>query len=551
MQNNTGLDDKIVVKSNVARDLLQNAAIFKNSKMVVWEYVANGLDYIDKGTSPIVHVNLDSRNKKVTIIDNGRGMNIKGLQNFFIMHGENIDRKMGRPGRGRFGTGKSAAFGIADTLRITTVRNKKLSKIELRRRDIERMNADEQIPVTILEREIISDKANGTMIEIEDIHLKSLDQPNVTQYIERHLANWPNATVFVNRHECEFKMPPAIDILEFEPDELIKSKIGNRKLIIKISGTPLDKELCGISILSNGVLHEITLAGNENRPMSNLIFGEIDVPILDTYEGPIPPFDLTRSMTLNSSNEIVQAIYAFIGQKIDFVRRELEKKEKEKKISEESKKLANEADKIAELINEDFNCFKERVIRAKSQGNPGFDIGSKKFNSGEDSDTLDAGNEKNATITSDSGGYGAEGKNKFDGKNPRKLNPQVKAGKNDDKKQGKPSGGSGSGKSMRGGFKVVFKDMGAEAYRAAYINLDRTIYINLEHPQLVAARRGGPVENPLFQRLAYEVAFCEYAVALAAELNENEEYTDTSDPIVDIRETINRIARRAAPLYLI
>jgi hypothetical protein len=50
-------------------------------------------------------------------------------------------------------------------------------------------------------------------------------------------------------------------------------------------------------------------------------------------------------------------------------------------------------------------------------------------------------------------------------------------------------------------------------------------------------------------RLAYEVAFSEYAIALSAELNDNDEYTDTSDPIVDIRETINRIARKAASLY--
>ena len=47
------------------------------------------------------------------------------------MHGENIDRKAGRPGRGRFGTGKSAAFGIGDVLRLTTVRNGKRSKVEL------------------------------------------------------------------------------------------------------------------------------------------------------------------------------------------------------------------------------------------------------------------------------------------------------------------------------------------------------------------------------------------------------------------------------------
>jgi HSP90 family molecular chaperone len=113
----------IFVKSHVGRDLLQNAALFKTDKLVIWEYVLNGLQYVDAGTNPTVHVRLDSKARKVRISDNGRGMTLDGLQNFFVMHGENLDRKAGTPGRGRFGTGKSAAFGIGDLLRVTSVRD--------------------------------------------------------------------------------------------------------------------------------------------------------------------------------------------------------------------------------------------------------------------------------------------------------------------------------------------------------------------------------------------------------------------------------------------
>jgi signal transduction histidine kinase len=102
---------KLVVKSHVARDLLQSAGLFKTDKLVIWEYVSNGLQYVSAGTNPVVEVLLDSRKKRISIQDNGRGMDWNGLQNFFVMHGENLDRKEGRPGRGRFGTGKSAASG--------------------------------------------------------------------------------------------------------------------------------------------------------------------------------------------------------------------------------------------------------------------------------------------------------------------------------------------------------------------------------------------------------------------------------------------------------
>jgi len=90
------MSDEIFVKSHVARDLLQSAGLFKNDRLVVWEYVVNGLQYITPGTKAEVRVTLDSREKRISIADNGRGMNWQGLQNFFVMHGENLDRKQSR-----------------------------------------------------------------------------------------------------------------------------------------------------------------------------------------------------------------------------------------------------------------------------------------------------------------------------------------------------------------------------------------------------------------------------------------------------------------------
>ena len=281
MRNEAFAEGKIYVKSHVARDLLQNAALFKTEKLVIWEYVANGLEYIDEGTNPIVKVILDSKARRIVIDDNGRGMDWKGLSNFFIMHGENIDRAKGKPGRGRFGTGKSAAFGIAGVLRITTIQKNKRSTVELKRKDVEALRSEEPIPVKTTEKEVSTPQINGTRIEIEDIYLKSLDQAAIMKYIERHLAKWKNATVLVNNHECEFTEPPVADIRTFSPEGEIKSKIGDVILTIKIAKAPLDEDLKGVSIFSNGVWHETTMAGSEGREMSHYIFGEIDVPFLD------------------------------------------------------------------------------------------------------------------------------------------------------------------------------------------------------------------------------------------------------------------------------
>ena len=82
-----------------------------------------------------------------------------------------------------------------------------------------------------------------------------------------------------------------------------------------------------------------------------------------------------------------------------------------------------------------------------------------------------------------------------------------------------------------------------------YKREERTIYVNLDHPQIAAALSIGGVDDVAFRRLAYEVAFSEYSIALASELAAENYYRDLTDPIFDIRETLNRISRSAAALY--
>src|SRR5438128_10541553 len=106
-------EQAVSVVPDSARDLLQSADSFSNEKLVAWEYVSNGLQYVDPGISPHVDVVVDTKQKRMVVRDNGSGMTPAGLENFFVMHGENVERKRGKPGRGRLGTGKSAALRIA------------------------------------------------------------------------------------------------------------------------------------------------------------------------------------------------------------------------------------------------------------------------------------------------------------------------------------------------------------------------------------------------------------------------------------------------------
>lgn len=69
------------VTSHVARDLLQSAGLFHHVQNVIWEYVSNGLQYVDVGVQPIVKVTVTSApRKKISIQDNGRGMSSGDLR---------------------------------------------------------------------------------------------------------------------------------------------------------------------------------------------------------------------------------------------------------------------------------------------------------------------------------------------------------------------------------------------------------------------------------------------------------------------------------------
>jgi len=528
--------------------LIQSASSFGKEDKVVWEYVSNGLQYVDAGVNPIVKVTLDSKKKKIIIDDNGRGMDWQGLQNFFIMHGENIDRKMGKPGRGLFGTGKSAAFGIAEILKVTTVKDKKRSSVELCREDINTMTSGDPIPVKTLEKEISTTQRNGTKVEIEKVHLRTLNQASVIKYIERHLKKWRNASVVVNNHQCESLEPEVRYVFVYHPEGEIKEKLGDVELVVKVAYTPPeDGDDRGISVYSNGVWHTTTLAGLEGKEMAQYIFGDIDIPKLDEDTSIPAPFDSSRSMTLNPQNELVRIILAFINTRAEEVRKKLVEEEKERKKTEEAKKLSKHAEELARIINEDFNDFKEKIKKIKNiKGEAGIDPSPSEEGVEEDNELTASGEDVPVRELNPIGSLGAEGNSKNNGKEPRRLKPELQISL-DSEDKGKISNNDKSKTSSRGGFNIEFKPMGEQEPRAFYARELRTIFINTDFPRLETIKKiSGSIESREYKEIAYEYAFAEYAIALAVELNERGEYLETSDPILDIRDSVNRVSRKAA-----
>ena len=148
--------------------------------------------------------------KKISIRDNGRGMSSSDLRKFFQMHGENQDRAAGRRGRGYFGTGKSAAFGIANLLRITTVRENRRCVVELHRCDVDATSTGAAVPVRQIEVDQSVKAPNGTLVEIEEIRNVRIDRDEIRRTLERHIRYWRRAVVEFNGQTIEHNYPPIV-----------------------------------------------------------------------------------------------------------------------------------------------------------------------------------------------------------------------------------------------------------------------------------------------------------------------------------------------------
>jgi len=361
---------QLKVTSHVGRDLLASAASFKNEAVVVWEYVVNSLQYVDPGVSPRIQVTVLPGSKGIRIADNGSGMSVADLEHFFQMHGENLERRAGRAGRGKFGTGKSAAFGVASTLQVDTVRNGKRNVVVLTR-DMISASHGEDIPVEWAVKDEPTDDPNGTTISILDINIDKVRRASIIDYVERHLQAFraKSPDVAIDDHVCTYRDPPTSETRTFQPTESQREVVGDVTLMVKVSAAPLPSVEQGISVTAGlGNLVAIERAGIESKEFGNYLFGEIDVPALENHPSPIEPYDPTRSLQLNPQHPLIAVLLGFIGSKLEEVRTALVRRSREARKTEQARRLAAEADKIAEILNEDFRKISERLhqIRAAS-----------------------------------------------------------------------------------------------------------------------------------------------------------------------------------------
>lgn len=532
----------LVVKSHVARDFLQSSAYFNSVAKIVWEYVSNSLDN-PQGNQP-VHCRVQIGGGKVVIEDDGRGMSHQDLERFFTMHGENQQRAQGRTVRGRFGTGKSAAFGMADTLRVVSVKDGLRNAVELNRADIEAARDGQPFAVSELARDEPVTGPSGTRIEIEGLATKSTDVLQTKGYVERRLGRYRQGhQVLINNHVAEFEEPVFTEERTFDLDSGPLAADGPITMVLRVSPTPLDESSNGVDILSRGIWHELTLAGLERQDHIDYLFGSVDVPALEDDKSPIQPFDNTRSGRLNPANELVVELHGWIRACLDEVRTDLVARDRARRKTAEAQRLQEEADQIATVLNRDFDQWKSEFRKAAA--GLGKDLAALAGDG--DGEVLPGDGEMPSSYVTTGPPHGDGSR----GEGPAGDGPIERPGSGLMPGEGKGSPAAGEGdhpRRRRGGFSIGYENATAGESRSRFDEEDRTIWINLDHPQISAAKGEGI--DRTFRQLSYEVAFTEYGLAIAREMARAQgQIFDAEDAIVEVGLVVNRISRLGAFLY--
>ncbi len=430
--------------------------------------------------------------------------------------------------------------------------------VELTRNDLENAKHIGPVPVKEIETNKSTRQHSGTTIRVSDFHtLKRADTRGavtelkraLNKYLERHF-------VFVNSERIRYEEPDYSQIYKYLPPRSLSKEIGLCELNIKVAKAPLEENMKGVSITTNEWLVETTLAGLEGKPFTELLFGEIEIPMLDEESSKVKAFDNTRTLRLNRNNELVNEILEWIKECIEEVRIKIADENKKNKETEEMKRLQEEARKIEEILNDDYDEYRHELIRA----NPGLGGDTSPDGSGDDrllngvkyvdGNTIAV----NPTITGEVGGSIGGESNPGGGSDPRQPSEGDShwgSGVEVDNAQLNKDEKPGRAKKKHGGFQIDYRNETENANRSRYIADERLIIINLDHPQVTSMKEESGVEGRLFQMITHEIAFTEYALAIVNELAERGiRVYDAFDALVHCREIIDRISKRAAAVYI-
>lgn len=552
------LTELIVMSSNIARDMLSSAGFFSTIGKAVVEYVSNGIDNPD-GSGPVT-VKISWRSygatHTITVEDNGCGMDSDGLKRFFMMHAENEARRQGRRARGRFGTGKSAAFGIGTSLQIETVRNGRRWVVVLDREELDAASRDERPPAPrMLVAGQSTRRSNGTVITISGVQKRPKVESIANELRRRLGRQLDHHRVLVKDERIHLVEPASVRHWAFtsaEDDETSQQLGPDLALVVHQAGAQVDEAIRGVIVTAGETpVAQIAAAGDQ----ADRLFGSCEVPVLDTDSSTPGPFSDARDLALNEDNPLASATARWVRRCLASVTLDLQHDERLRRQQARDAALKRAASKMESVLNRHY-----RGDFHRSHGTAGADSNASGGSGREAAESADGDLVVRHPVGA--AGYDIEPRSELVPRDPSTATPPLQ--EDQPGPEHRPSQQSplerdplGDGRGIpvssladrrqrrsRGGFQIAYEHAGEEAQRAAYLPSQLAIVINLDHPLLKAVSGGGG-DSAMFRVLAFNIAAEEYAQATANLLLEEEDL-DAADALQYVRSTMDTLTRDVA-----
>ncbi|MDQ1710826.1 MAG: hypothetical protein QOE45_276 [Frankiaceae bacterium] len=555
------MTEQLIVRSNVARDILGTADDFGSVPKMIVEYVSNSLDNPDDPARPVT-VNVDVRrygtSKTVTISDDGSGMDETALEGFFVMHRENAQRQRGRRARGRFGTGKSAGFGVGTSVVIETIRGGRHWLVELTLTELRAAAKEDRPPIPRVRRDgQPTDRPNGTTITVDGIG-RSVKPASIMNELRRRLGRQLEShRVYVSGDRVHLVEPAPTQTWTFvsaEDTEGVALLGGSLRCDIHAvaPGDVVDDSIRGVVVTSRDIpVAQYAATGD----LASRMFGLCEVPALEDDVSTPGPFTDRRDLTLNPDNALAAAVEGWVRRCLEIATRELHEQERDRLRRARDAELQDAAVRAEDVLNQHYRGDFRMTAGAGSSGATGAPAagGTGDLSPDPDGDSV---------TPNPSGVSGYQPETRSDDPPAEAVEGGVSTEREHEDTEAATTPvprdplGDARGDAVaevprmrrrrsHGGFHIDYSNAGSGAPRAAFYPSELTIVINLDHPLLAAVVR----DRDLFQGLAFTIAAEEYAQATANELLEKKQLEDAYEALNYARTTMDKLSRAFAEVF--
>jgi len=327
---------------------------------VIAELVSNAYDAEAENVDIYLY---DGQDKKIVIDDNGHGMSFSEINSSFLIVGRNRRQKeeseKSRNGKryviGKKGIGKLAFFGIAKHIKIETVQNSLRTTFELDWEDLKKQGEKEdKYTPTLIEKEVPSDKKQGTIITLTEIKRKSDFDPEALAYslakgFQIFDEQGFDAAIIHNddkdnkiRLENKLRYKHIVEVISWDFPRTFGDEVADYEFATKIKGqlmageTTVSSDMRGVALFSRGKLvnHYSFYDVKATSHGYSYITGWLDVDFIEGFSDDVIS---TNRQSLNWELDETESLKVYLQEVVRAFYNELRdeiKRRKKKKVKD-------------------------------------------------------------------------------------------------------------------------------------------------------------------------------------------------------------------------